>query len=64
MVNAPQEIAAMIRALTPRELVLLDRLLRDEPLGGLDLVREPRRPSPESPGDRIAVGPDYADSAE
>lgn len=54
----------MIRALTPRELVLLDRLLRDEPLGGLDLVREPRRPSPESPGDRIAVDPDYADSAE
>ncbi len=49
----PQEIADEIRHLTAVELAALLRILGDDPelLG----VREPRRPTPESPGDALAV---------
>lgn len=59
----PEEIAAAIRQLTARELLELGKLLHDDD-GWWEMVgvREPRKPSPESPGDEIAA--DYWETAE
>lgn len=63
----PEEIAAAIRHLNAAQLLELGKLLHDddgwwETVG----VREPRKPSPESPGDAAAQGlpPDYWETAE
>lgn len=51
----PEQIAEEILHLTAPDLLKLDRILRDAGGDGLIGVREPRRPSPESPGDAIAL---------
>jgi hypothetical protein len=50
----PLELAMKVLALSVDELREFNRLIEEggaEPVG----VREPRRPSPESPGDEIAL---------
>jgi len=62
--NAVQ-LARIILSLPPRELARLNEILRSE--GGESLgVREPRRPSPESPGDEMVVDlpEDYWETAQ
>lgn len=63
----PEEIAAAIRQMSAPELLELGKLLHDDD-GWWEMVgvREPRKPPPESLGDRIAaaIPEDYADSAE
>lgn len=61
----PAEIAEAIGRLTVEEFRELKRLLDEQGEGGIG-VREPREPSPESPGDSVAIGlpPDYWETAE
>ena len=61
----PQELARAILELPVRDLAVLNRLLREEGLSPLG-VREPREPSPESPGDAIAhdLPEDYWETAQ
>ena len=62
---SPEEIAAAIKQLSTAQLVELGRWLHDDE-GWWDMVgvREPRTPAPESPGDAVAIDPDYWESAE
>jgi len=53
----PRELAAHIQRLSARELVELNRLLRDLPGWGGG-VREPRRPRPRRPLDATGISLD------
>lgn len=61
----PEEIAAAIRQLTAVELVELGKHLHDDD-GWWETAAVPAKPSPESPGDSVALGlpADYGETAE